>query len=160
MAHQPAPVAVLPRPEPTQSCVRCGAVVPLGTSMCEDCNPLGLKAPASSQAHGTIFLAIVISVALLAVAGRLAVAGVGPFDATIARVEPAATGLSITITVTNKGTSRGAPTCRVFDPDQVDSPLAYLLSPQIDPGTTVSFSRQTSELGTQVVPLQAACSSP
>src|SRR5437879_13682590 len=101
MAHQPAPVAVLPRPEPTQSCVRCGAVVPLGTSMCEDCNPLGLKAPASSQAHGTIFLAIVISVALLAVAGRLAVDGGGPFEATVARGWAAAAGLAITLTVTN-----------------------------------------------------------
>ena len=27
---------------PTQNCVRCGREVPLGTAMCEFCNPLGL----------------------------------------------------------------------------------------------------------------------
>src|SRR5439155_16624948 len=160
MAHQPAPVAVLPRPEPTQSCVRCGAVVPLGTSMCENCNPLGLKAPAATQAHGTIFLAIVVSVALLAVAGRFAVAGIGPFDATVARVAAAPDGLSITISVTNRGTASGATTCRVFDPDEPLSAAAYLLSPQVPPGRTISFSRQTPELGTEVRTLQAQCSAP
>jgi len=147
-------------PEPTQSCVRCGATVPLGTSMCENCNPLGLKAPAATQAHGTIFLAIVVSVALLAVAGRFAVAGVGPFDGTVERVAAAGNGLSVTISVRNRGTSGGASTSRLFDPSDITSPSAYLLSPQVPPGATVSFSRQTTELGTEVRPLEAQCSGP
>ena len=34
-------------PEPTHGCVRCGAQIPIHESMCERCNPLGLKAPAA-----------------------------------------------------------------------------------------------------------------
>jgi hypothetical protein len=161
MTIEPAPLGAGAVPsEPTQSCVRCGATVPYGTAMCENCNPLGLKPPAATQAHGTIFLAIVISVALLAVAGRFAVAGVGPFDATVERVAANGNGLSVTITVTNRGRTAGATTCRLFDPNQTVSASAYLLSPQVAPGATISFSRQTTELGSEVRPLETQCSAP
>jgi hypothetical protein len=69
--------------EATHPCVRCGTPVPLPVAMCERCNPLGLKQPASSQAHGTVFLGIALAVVALAVLGRVALAGVGPFSATV-----------------------------------------------------------------------------
>jgi ribosomal protein L40E len=47
---------------PTHGCVRCGARIPLAESMCERCNPLGLRAPAASQVHGTVFVGIVAAV--------------------------------------------------------------------------------------------------
>ncbi len=106
-----------PNPELTQTCVRCGAIVPLGTSMCENCNPLGLKQPAPSQAHGTVFLAIIGAVIFLAVLGRVAIAGIGPFKGAIGNVVAAPPGLAVTLTVTNLGTTSGSSTCRVFDPD-------------------------------------------
>ena len=58
---------------------RCGARIPMSEAMCERCNPLGLKQPAASQAHGTVFLGIAVAVVVLAVVARLAVSGVGPF---------------------------------------------------------------------------------
>ena len=48
----------------THGCVRCGARIPLHESMCESCNPLGLKAPSASQAHGTVFVGIGVAVAI------------------------------------------------------------------------------------------------
>ena len=43
---------------PTHGCVRCGAPIPIDDGMCERCNPLGLKQPAPSQAHGTVVIAV------------------------------------------------------------------------------------------------------
>ncbi|HEX5826618.1 MAG TPA: hypothetical protein VFY23_03800, partial [Candidatus Limnocylindrales bacterium] len=62
----PAPSA-LPSPEPLHGCVRCGARIPVSQAMCEHCNPLGLKEPAASQAHGTVFVGIAVAVVLMAV---------------------------------------------------------------------------------------------
>jgi len=147
--------------EPTQECVRCGRTVPLGTAMCEYCNPLGLAQPASTQAHGTIFLAIGASVVALALVGRLILTGVGPFDANVTTVVATPSGLSITLTATNRGSRIGATTCRVQDASLVSSSAAaFFLSPQIEPGATVSFVRETAVLGTQVRPLAVACSAP
>ena len=94
--------------EQTQACVRCGAPVPVGIALCERCNPLGLTQPTSTQAHGTILLAIVISVVALALLGRFALSGIGPFSATVARVEPIHDGLAITLSVTNEGGNAGS----------------------------------------------------
>src|SRR5256885_16080847 len=98
-AAKPATPAA--RPEPTHPCVRCGRAVGLDTSLCEFCNPLGLSQPATSQAHGTVFVAIVGAVILLAVAGRLALSGVGPFHGSIADVTAAGTGLTVALSIRN-----------------------------------------------------------
>ena len=56
MPTTPTPAAAPAPAEPMHGCVRCGARIPISESMCERCNPLGLKAPAASQAHGTAIL--------------------------------------------------------------------------------------------------------
>ena len=86
MPTTPSPAAPAPS-EPMHGCVRCGARIPIAESMCERCNPLGLKAPAASQAHGTAALGVVIAVVVLAVVARLAMSGVGPFTSSIAGVD-------------------------------------------------------------------------
>lgn len=144
--------------EPTQECVRCGRTVPLGTAMCEYCNPLGLAQPASTQAHGTIFLAIGAAVVALALLGRLILTGVGPFEASVTTVTATPTGLTITLSATNHGSRSGATTCRVQDASVLSSSAAaFFLSPQIEPGKTVSFVRETAVLGTEVRPLAVEC---
>ena len=47
-------------------CLRCGAAVAPGTSVCRDCNPAGLPAPSSSQYHATVFIAVLLSIVVLA----------------------------------------------------------------------------------------------
>jgi hypothetical protein len=153
-----------PRPalEATHACVRCGAPVPLPVAMCERCNPLGLKQPASSQAHGTVFVGIVLAVIALAILGRLAIAGVGPFTAAVGAVVSDPPNLVVTLTVTNDGTKSGATTCRVFDPafSGIGPESDYIQSPQIAAGATVSFSKEVTTLGSNVRPLGVDCTGP
>ena len=87
-AMTPTP-SVLPAAteEPLHGCVRCGARIPMSEAMCERCNPLGLKQPSASQAHGTVFVGIAVAVVALAVIARLAVSGIGPFKGEVAGVE-------------------------------------------------------------------------
>jgi hypothetical protein len=136
-------------PEPTHACVRCGRPVALSMGMCDRCNPLGLADPAASQVHGTVFLAIGVGIAALAIAARLLLAGVGPFAASVAAVSPTAAGLDVTLTVTNQGSHVGSSTCRIHSGVALGSDAtAYFLSPPIEPGATVTFTRETSALGT------------
>ena len=154
----PAPPAV----EHAHACVRCGAPIALDMAMCERCNPLGLRQPATSQAHGTVFVGIVIAVVALARLGRVARAGVGPFGGTVGAVVSDPPNLVVTLTVTNRGSREGSSTCRVYDPTDpgIGPNDAFLLSPQIPAGGTLSFSRQVSTLGATVKTLATECTGP
>ncbi len=147
---------------PTQGCVRCGATVPLGTAMCEDCNPLGLKQPAPSQAHGTVLLGVVAAIVGLAILGRFALGGIGPFRGEIGNIVSTPPYLAITLTVTNLGKTAGSTTCRVYDASSpgIGTESVFVLSPRIDPGRTVSFSSEVTTLGSVVRPLAVECTGP
>jgi hypothetical protein len=155
----PAPSTLPAADEPLHGCVRCGARIPVSQSMCEHCNPLGLKAPSASQAHGTVFLGIGVGVVILAVAARLAVSGVGPFTtaAPVVTTDPA--GLRVAITVTNDGDNAGATTCRVGDPEirGIGPETAYVESPVVQPGETLTFEAVVTTLGTVARPLTVDC---
>ena len=158
----------LPQAELQHPCVRCGRPVPVGTAMCDYCNPLGLADPAASQVHGTAFVALGIAVVVIALIGRFALAGIGPFDAHISGLAVTAdatgtpAGLAITLTVTNRGTNAGASTCRVHDNALLSNDVsAIFLSPEIPAGATTSFTRQTNLLGhVAVSTLQVDCAQP
>ena len=98
MPTTPTPAAAPAPSEPMHGCVRCGARIPISESMCERCNPLGLKAPAASQAHGTAILGVAVAVVILAVIARIAVAGIGPWTSSLVSVGPDPAGLRVTIT--------------------------------------------------------------
>jgi predicted nucleic acid-binding Zn ribbon protein len=153
--------AGVPRPEPTHPCVRCGRAVSLDESLCEFCNPLGLSQPATSQAHGTVFVAIVGAVVLLAVAGRLALSGVGPFHGEVANVTSSGTGLEVALTVRNDGSKEGSTTCRVTEASRHGTgPAAVLLTPHVGAGQTLTFSTTVEQFGSAAVPLAVDCHSP
>jgi hypothetical protein len=149
-------------PEPTHACVRCGRPIALSVGMCDRCNPLGLADPAASQVHGTALLAVGIAIVVLALVARFVLSGIGPFRATVTSIVPTAAGLEVTLTVTNQGTRAGSSTCRVHnDLVAMDDAAAYFLSPQIEPGATVTFSAETSALGVQALPsLAVECATP
>lgn len=152
-------LAATPAPEPSHGCVRCGARIPIGDSMCEACNPLGLKAPAASQAHGTVFLGIAIAVVIMAVVARMLVVGVGPFSSTVAEVTADPAGLLVTISVTNEGSSAGSTTCRIGDPTirGIGPETVFVHSPVVEPGETVTFDALVASLGTTPRPLSVDC---
>jgi hypothetical protein len=158
----PAPASpITPTPaEHTHPCARCGAPVALDVGLCERCNPLGLRDSASSQVHGTVFLAIIVGFIGLALAARLAVSGVGPFTAGVVDVRSAAGVLTASIRVTNEGTSSGSSTCRISDPALSGSGQATLvLTPTIGPKETITFDTRL-DFGGEVRPLEIECSAP
>ena len=143
----------------THGCVRCGTQVPLDVAMCERCNPLGLPEPATSQAHGTVFLGIVVAVILLAVIGRFAIAGIGPFSAEVTSVVADFPNLVVTLTVHNEGSKTGSSTCRVFPASDtgIGPNATYVQTPDVPAGGSLTFSRSLGTLGSEVVPLKASC---
>ena len=156
----PTPGTSAPKPQ-THGCIRCGAPVPLDVGLCERCNPLGLKDPSASQVHGTVFIAVLVAVVGLGLLGRLTLAGVGPFGGTLVGAVPDWKGLSITLAVTNQGTTAGQTTCRLTDPkERSGGGSAFMLSPPVEPGATVTFTKTVAELGDTVRELTVECSAP
>ena len=159
MSTTPTPATAPVPSEPMHGCVRCGARIPISESMCENCNPLGLKAPAASQAHGTAILGVAVAVVVLAVLARLAVSGIGPFPSGLVDVGADPAGLRLTISITNGGSSPSAATCRIGDPDLsgVGPETAFVQSPVVQPGATVQFEAVVTSLGTVPRPLTVDC---
>jgi uncharacterized protein (DUF58 family) len=146
---------------PTHGCARCGAPVAVGVGLCERCNPLGLRDVAASQVHGTVLVAVLVGFVVLAIVARLALAGLGPFPATLDRVVPAGEGLEVTLTVTNEGTASGQTSCRISDAaDRGGGRGAFVVSPEVGPSQTLSFSRVITELGGEVRELVVECRAP
>ena len=157
-----APATTPAQPVHTHPCARCGDPVGIDVGLCDRCNPLGLKDSASSQVHGTVFLAIVLGVVGLAVAASLAVAGIGPFTATVTAMRPGTTAGAIvaTIAIRNDGRSTGSATCRLNDPQ--DAALLHttvVYSPRIAPGATVTFDQEVT-YGSVDRPLAVTCNGP
>jgi hypothetical protein len=135
--------------------------VAVDVGLCERCNPLGLSDPASSQAHGTVFLAIVLGVVFLAIAGRLALSGIGPFEARVTAVDAASAGLLVTVDVHNQGTKAGPTTCRIIDPtNRGVGPAAIIQSPPVEPGQSRSFTATVAQFGASPRPLAISCEAP
>ena len=149
-----------PQTAPTHACVRCGAPVAIDVGLCERCNQLGLRDSSSSQVHGIAIGGVVLFVVILAIVGKFALSGIGPFEAT-ATAAPDGSALAVTLTVTNQGTSSGQTTCHVTDPaDRSGNIGGLMLSPRIEPGQTIVFTQRLAQFGSVVKPLEVRCSAP
>jgi hypothetical protein len=159
-----APGAPAPAPraaEPTHPCIRCGAPVGPGVGLCERCNPLGLRDVAAGQVHGSVFIAVAVAIAILAVVARLAVSGLGPFPATIDSVATQGAGLAMKLTVTNQGESTGRTTCRISRAsDKAVTTSAFVTSPQLAPHETRTFTAIVTEFGSQPAEFAVECRQP
>ena len=155
----PSAPAASPAQEPTHGCVRCGAPVPISESMCERCNPLGLKSPAASQAHGIAIVGVGVAVVILAVLARLVIADVGPFTGSVTGVVPDPDGLKVTIAVTNAGSSAGSVTCRIDDPalGGIGPDAVFVQSPQVPGAGSATFDVVVGTFGATPLPLTADC---
>lgn len=143
---------------PAHGCVRCGAPVALDVAMCEDCNPLALAQPSASQVHGTVALGVGAAVIGLALLASVALAGIGPFRASVASVAADPPGLNVTLSVTNEGSRAGATTCRVYDPVVgISVAAAIMQTPRIEPGATITFNRRVTEFGDDHRTLAVEC---
>ncbi|HEY7223942.1 MAG TPA: hypothetical protein VH561_10185 [Micromonosporaceae bacterium] len=50
-------------------CVRCGYPTPQGRTTCRGCNPAGLPEPSRSQYHASVFVVVIVVLAVLAAVG-------------------------------------------------------------------------------------------
>ena len=159
MTPTPTAKAAPPRPaDKTHPCVRCGRPVPLDVAMCEYCNPLGLSQPATTQVHGTVVVVVALAIVGLAVLGRVALSGVGPFKAEVSSVTPDVSGLVVTISVHNEGTKGGATSCRILDAVRAESgPTAVIQTPRVEAGQSRQFSTTIRQFGNKPVQLTILC---
>jgi hypothetical protein len=146
---------------PTHACVRCGAPVSIDVALCDDCNPLGLAQPAATQVHAIAAGGIFVFVIFLAVVARLAVAGVGPFDASVVQAVHVPDGLRVTLAITNRGSKGAETTCALVDPEhRFDRANVRVSTPYLPAGETVTFDRELVEFGAAPIPLQLTCQTP
>jgi hypothetical protein len=100
-------------------------------------------------------------VVVLAVAGRVALSGVGPFSGQVTAVEAAPPGLAVTLSVRNEGTKTGSTTCRITDATKHGvGPAAIIQSPRVRPGEAVTFQATISQFGALPRSLTVDCQSP
>ena len=98
---------------------------------------------------------------MLAFVARLSLSGIGPFDGQVANVQAVGDGLAVTLTVGNQGESAGQATCRVTDPAaRFGGASAFVLTPRIDPGATLTFDTEIRQLGGVVRELVVECTGP
>ena len=53
---------------PLRSCIKCGRQIGPDETICEVCNRAGMATPSATQYHGTIVVAIVAGVIIMAIA--------------------------------------------------------------------------------------------
>ena len=141
----PAPIAPRAVREPEDRCVRCGRPTPAGTSLCEIDNPGGIKAPSSTQAHGTILVGVIAGFVLFAVAARFATGGAGPFAASVqGRATFADGSLSVVVQVTNHGTAASPAICRVTRDGTPRQEDVEFRTTSIPPAETIQVERTLS----------------
>jgi len=133
----------------------------MGVGLCERCNPLGLRDVSASQVHGTVIIAVLLAFVGLAIVARFATSGLGPFPAHLDAVVPEGDGLRVTLTVTNEGSASGQTTCRVTSTsNRGGGPNAFILTPALDPGQTITFDQVVTELGSTDTALAIECRTP
>lgn len=149
-------------PEPTHPCIRCGREgVPADAGLCERCNPLELSQPSATQMHGIAAIGIIVFVVVLAVAGRAALAGTGPFTGHLTGVYPTAGGLALTIVVNNQGRNAAATTCTVTEtPARIGGPAQVVQTPLVPATSSIEFTTVVTKFGATLVDLVVACQSP
>jgi hypothetical protein len=151
----------VPAPEPTHPCIRCGRETTIDRALCEECNPLDLAQPSATQVHGIAAVGIIAFVVVLAVLGRFALAGAGPFGGIVDGVAPAPGGLAVTLLVHNDGSKGAATTCRVVPESRpVGGPSELVQTPVIPAGASLRFTATVTRLGTVPIGLAADCQSP
>jgi hypothetical protein len=126
--------------------------------MCEFCNPLGLSQPATTQVHGTVVVVVALAIVGLAVLGRLALSGIGPFQAEVTSVTAAPSGLVVTVMIHNQGSKAGATSCRIVDAVRAEAgPTAVIQTPRVDAGQSSQFSTTIRQFGNTPIALAIQC---
>jgi predicted nucleic acid-binding Zn ribbon protein len=130
-------------PRPPRNCYKCGRQIGPDETICDVCNRAGMATPSATQYHGTIVVAIVAGVVIMAIAASLSLRGIGPFQGQVLRWQSdPPDGVVVEVQVTNEGTRAGRAKCQLAARDASNLVLRTRssVSPQVPAGGTITFT--------------------
>jgi predicted nucleic acid-binding Zn ribbon protein len=154
-------LAIETNPRPGRHCIKCGREVGPDETICAICNRAGMATPSATQYHGTIVVAIVTGVVIMAIAASLSLRGIGPFRAEMVgtRASPP-DGVLVTVRLSNAGTKSGRANCLLVALDSAGGRLAShsVVSPQVGAGTAITFVERVPGLPAPPAQVTVSCS--
>jgi hypothetical protein len=142
-------------------CLKCGRPIDPSETMCEVCNQAGMTAPAATQMHGTVAVAIIGAVIGLGVLASVLVGDPGPYPGSVVGFEPSARAgdVEVTVTVTNEGTRAGRARCEMTARDAAGREVArdVVVSPEIPAAESVEFTATLADLATEPAEVEVRC---
>ncbi|TMB56003.1 MAG: hypothetical protein E6J47_05910 [Chloroflexi bacterium] len=146
---------------PGRHCYKCGREIGPDETICAICNRAGMATPSATQYHGTIVVAIVAGVVIMAIAASLSLRGIGPFAAeTVSSRASPPDGVLVTVRLANEGTKAGRASCLLVALDSAGGRLAShsVVSPQVGAGTAITFDERIPGLPASPSEVTVSCS--
>ena len=147
-------------PRPLRNCYKCGRQIGPDETICEICNRAGMATPSATQYHGTIVVAIVAGVVIMAIAASLALRGIGPFHGEALRwASDPPDAVVVELEVTNQGTREGRAKCQLTARDASNLVLRIraTISPPVRGGSTVTFTERIPGLAQAPASIAVSC---
>lgn len=148
-------------PRPLRHCYKCGRQIGPDETICDVCNRAGMATPSATQYHGTIVVAIVAGVVIMAIAASLAVRGIGPFrgEALHWGSDPP-DGVLVRVQVTNEGSQAGRAKCLLTARDVAEQVLRVRssISPQVPGGGTITYEERIPGMPAAPASVGVSCS--
>ncbi len=148
-------------PRPLRSCYKCGRQIGPDETICAVCNRAGMATPSATQYHGTIVVAIVAGVVIMAIAASLALRGIGPFQGEAVRwgSDPP-DGILVQVQVSNEGSKPGRARCLLTARDAGRQVLRTRtsISPQVPAGGQVTYAERIPGLTVAPASVAVSCS--
>jgi predicted nucleic acid-binding Zn ribbon protein len=145
---------------PPRHCIKCGREIGPDETICEVCNRAGMATPSATQYHGTIVVAIVLGVAIMAIAASLSLRGIGPFRGEVLSwsADPP-DGVVVQVRVTNQGSKAGRAKCQLTARDDADGVLRVrsTVSPQVPGKSTITFADRIPGMASQPASVGVSC---
>ena len=149
-----------PDTRPMRHCYKCGREIGPDQTICDVCNRAGMATPSATQVHGTIVVAIVAGVVLMAFAASFAVRGIGPFRGEVVGwAADAPDGTLVQLHVTNQGTREGRAKCQLTARDAANQVLRVRdsISPAVHGGGAVTYDERIPGLPVQPASVTMTC---
>jgi hypothetical protein len=145
---------------PPRHCYKCGREIGPDETICEVCNRAGMTTPSATQYHGTIVVAIVLGVVIMAIAASLSLRGIGPFQGQALRWDPdPPDGVVVQVQVTNEGSRAGRAKCQLTARDAAQSVLRVrsTVSPQVPAGGMITFEERIPGMTSEPASVGVSC---
>lgn len=145
---------------PGRSCYKCGRAIGPDETICEVCNRAGMATPSATQYHGTIVVAIVAGVAMMAFWASVSLRGIGPFGGEVVsfRSDPP-DGVVATLQITNTGSKAGRAKCQMTARDASGATLRVrdIVSAQVAGRASIRFEERIPGLPAQPAAVVILC---